>query len=275
VKPVKRGKMKATFYYNTTNWPDILNVPVSFSINDHKYIFNQTNDYNDVFYWKKRNTQGTRFKYLRYVNTYGSVRMDIDVKKQYGTLSLQSVNLEAYATNRTGYHSTRLQIGDLDVTVLPWYQGFVHQSGMRYEDDLLWMRDFLLVYDSVSRDQLMVRGIARYNAYTNTPLQPVMFPVALTVRGESINSTIPEFTRAGTATRTGNGTYTVTGPLQGKFTFSSGQFLLKQHAPFPFFTASYQSNCNIFVTLKLGDPVFFEKSIAVRAQSVQKNRISY
>ena len=273
VTPIKQGTMKATFYYNTTNQPNVLKVPVSFGIDAYKYVFNQTNDISDMFYWKK---QGTQYKYLQYINTFGIIRMNVDVKKQSGTLSLQKVNLEAFAvTNRTGYHSARLQIGDLDVTEVPWFVNFGHQSTMRYEDSFLWMRNFLLMYDKVSSDQLIVRGIAKYNAYTNKPAVTT-FPVTLIVRGESDNSTIPEFTRTGTATLAGVGTYNVTGELQGKFTFSSGQFWLKQHAPIsPPGAANYQSNCNIFVTIRLGAPPVYDETVAVRAKTVGKNRISY
>jgi len=268
--PTQKGNMKAQFFYNSPDRPDIIRVPVSFGINEYKYEFNQTNTIDDMFYWKK---QGTKYYYLRYLDAWGKVKMQVDVKQQRATLSIDRANLTAFSTNRTGFHATHLVIGDIVNDESPWFSSLTHQGTMGYSTNVFWVRNMSLTYNTGAGDRLVVRGIVKSSASpTNLP---TVFPMLLTFSGHGDVGPLELFTNVMTATWLAGGNYAVSGEMTGLVNFKTGRLSLQRRSPISSIAANYQTNVCFQLRLQCGASNEFDQTISARAKAVRRNRITY
>lgn len=274
LKPTQRGKLKTKFYYNSVEFPDILSSIVTLSFNEYTYVFNQTNDISDMFYWRRTSKVNGIYKYDRWIDKGGRVKMLINARQQWATVDMKGVNLLGLSTNRTGVHSVGLQIAGLQKTERLALVNYKHAGRMAYETNFFMVRSLNMRYNKGLADMFMLRFYAKYNYAEDLP---ATVPATFVVDGEGQVSSFTGLTfsvplqRQTTVTFAGQ-----EGPVRAVVNFKTGTgtLVFKKQA-LPITLAPSQSNMVFTVRATFGAPAVFDEQTSFRAAHVHVNNIRY
>ncbi|MCX7847406.1 MAG: hypothetical protein N2595_05210 [bacterium] len=274
LKPTQRGKLKAKFYYNSVEFPDILSSIVTLSFNEYTYVFNQTNDISDMFYWRRRSKLNGIYRYQRWMDKGGRVKMLINARKQWGTVDMKGVNLLALSTNRTGIHSLGLQISGMQKTERVKLVGYKHAGPMPYETNFFFVDGLTMRYNKGPADMLLIRFIAKYNAPQSLPNT---VPATFVVDGQGQVSSFSGLTFTVPMTRQTKVSFAgQSGPVRTMVNFKTGKgVMVYKKQALPITLAPMQTNMVFTVRATFGAPVVFDEQTAFRAGYVRPNYFRY
>lgn len=274
LRPTQRGKLQTTFYYNGVEFPDILTAIVTLSFNEYTYVFNQTNDISDMFYWRRISKVNGIYKYHRWMDNGGRIKMLINARQQWATVDMKGVNLLGLSTNRTGIHAIGVQIGGLKKTERLMLVNYGHADRMPYETNFFFVDTLTMRYNKGLADLFMMRFRAKYNYAEQLP---ATVPATVVVDGQGQVSTFTGLTfnvsllRQSKTAFAGEG-----GPLRMAVNFKTGAgtLVFKNH-PLPLTLAPSQSNMVFTVRATFGAPAVFDEQTSFRAAHVHVNNIRY
>jgi len=272
IKPRQMGTLRTTFSYNSTNWPNILTVPISLVVGGYTYVFNQTNDISDTFFWKRQSTN--QYKYKKIIQDVGLVKMTLNLRKQRVKIDMQQVNLLILnVTNRTGYHPVTIQIGTIASSEQPYFVNY-HRNGTRpYATNFFFVRTTQFKYGSATADRFALTGICKYNT---TATLPDTLDAMLTVSGQGTHSSFTNLLFYVPLARTGPQRYTFNdGTKAMMLNFQSGALTFRNVGQALPVLAPYQTNFNFHVMLELGGTGGFAQVTTYRARTVGKTSIQY
>jgi hypothetical protein len=272
IKPKQRGTLRTTFTYNSTNWPNVLAVPISLVVGGYTYVFNQTNDISDTFYWKRQSTN--QFKYKKIIQDNGLVQMNLNLRKQRVKIDMQQVNLLILSvTNRTGYHPVTIQIGGIESSEQPYFVNYQRNGTRPYSSNFFLVRSTKLKYNSATADRFMLTGICKYN---DAGTLPDTVNAIITVSGQGTISSFAGLTFNVPLARTGTQRYKYNdGTKAMSLNFQSGALSFRNTgAALPIAMATHQTNFNFKVELNLAGGGFTEAT-TYRAKSVGPTVITY
>lgn len=274
LKPTQHGKLKTTFYYNSVEFPDILSSMVTLSFNEYTYVFNQTNDISDMFYWRRTSKVNGIYKYDRWIDKGGRVKMLINARQQWGTVNMKGVNLLGLSTNRTGVHAVGLQIAGLQKTERLKLVKYKHAGRMSYETNFFMVRSLSMRYNKGPADMFMLRFYAKYNYPEQLPAN---VPATFVVDGHGGVSSFSGLTFNVPLERQTKVTFAgQQGPVRAVVNFKTGTgTLVFKNQPLPITLAPSQSNMVFTVRATFGAPIVFDEETSFRAAHVQANTIRY
>lgn len=272
LKPKQHGSLKAKFYYNSEEFPDILSSIVTLSFNEYTYVFNQTNDVSDMFYWRRKSKANGIYRYERWMDKGGRVRMHINARQQWGTVNMKGVNLLALSTNRTGIHSIGLQISGMHKTERVKLVNYRHAGRMPYETNFFFVEGLNMRYNNGANDFLLMRFIAKYNSPESLPgTVPAQFVIdgqgaVSSFSGLTFNVPLSRLTKV---TFAGEG-----GPIRAVVNFKTGKgWVMYRKQALPVSLAPMQSNMVFTVQARFGG--VFDEQTSFRAAYVRPNNIRY
>jgi hypothetical protein len=275
IKPKQKGTLRATFSYNSTNWPDLLEEPVSLSVGGYKYIFNQTNDISDNFFWKRPNKH--QYNYKQIIQNVGLVKMNLNLRTQRAKVSMQQVNLlilQIPVSNRTDFFPVSLQIGPVESSEDPYFKNYQRNGTRPYSNNFFFVRTTKLKYGSATQDRFQMTGICKYNAYTSLP---ATVNATLTAAGEGAVSSFAGLVFNVPLARMNQNLYAYNdGTKSMTINFQTGALSFRNVGqPLPITMAQYQTNFNFMVNLQLSDAGGFSELTTYRAKTVSRNTIQY
>jgi len=273
IRPRQMGTLRTTFSYNSTNWPNVLTVPISLVVEGYTYVFNQTNDISDTFFWKRQGTN--QFNYKQIIQNVGLVKMNLNLRRQRVKIAMQQVNLLILnVTNRTGYHPVTLQIGGIESSEAPYFVNYQRNGTRPYASDFFFVRTTKLKYASATSDSFMLTGICKYNA--PGPL-PDTINATITVSGQGTISSFADLIFTVPLARTGSQRYTFNdGTKAMSLNFQSGALSFHNVGQaLPITMAPHQTNFNFNVKLNLGGDGGFSQTTTYRARTVGNTTIQY
>lgn len=275
ISPRQHGSLRAHCFYNATSVVDVLTSPIALSVAGYSYVFNETNDIKDTFYWKKESK--IRWKYYKLVEYSGSVKMQLNLRQQSADFTFKNVNLLILnVTNRTGYHPVTLTIGDIKTVETPYFVNWNRGGWRPYANDLLYVRGATMRYNSPGADRIVMNGICKYNAYTNLP-GTVVAHVLIEGEGQVSGNMLPLDIPL-QLSRVGPDRFVQKGPdSSAAFNFKNGRFNLRRvRTTFDTGLADTQTNFNFSVTITIGDgDGSFNENVGFRAKDVRNRMIIY
>lgn len=274
LKPTQRGKLKTKFYYNHVEFPDILSSIVTLSFNEYTYVFNQTNDISDMFYWRRISKVNGIYKYDRWIDKGGRVRMLINARQQWASVDMKAVNLLGLSTNRTGMHAIGLQIAGLQKTERLKLVNYKHAGRMPYETNFFMVRALSMRYNKGPSDMFMLRFCAKYNYAEQLPAS---VPATFVVDGQGGISSFSGLTFNVPLQRHTKVTFAgQAGPVRATVNFKTGTGrLVFNKQALPVTLAPSQSNMIFSVRARFGAPAVFDEQTSFRAARVHVNNIRY
>lgn len=273
IRPKQQGMLKTTFSYNSTNRPDILTVPISLVVGGYKYVFNQTNDISDTFYWKRQNKHQYKYDKIIDASMGGRVKMSVNLLRQRVQINMQGVNLLVLnVTNKTGYHPVSVQIGTVESSEVPYFVNYHRRGFQPYASDFFLVRTTKFKYNSATADRFILTGICKYNA---SGTLPDTITAIITVSGQGAISSFTDLIFTVPLARTGPQSYAFNdGTRVMALNFQSGALSFRTIGqPLPVL-ASYQTNFNFRVNLDL-NAGGFSQATTYRARTVGANVITY
>ncbi|MCX7002141.1 MAG: hypothetical protein NTV22_02570 [bacterium] len=273
IGPKQQGMLKTTFSYNSTNRPDILTVPISLVVEGYKYVFNQTNDISDTFYWKRQNKNQYKYDKIIDASMGGRVKMSVNLLRQRVQINMQGVNLLVLnVTNKTGYHPVSVQIGAVESSEVPYFVNYHRRGFQPYASDFFLVRTTKFKYNSATADRFILTGICKYNAAGTLP---DTINAIITVSGQGAISSFADLIFTVPLARTGPQSYAFNDGIRVmSLNFQSGVMSFRTIGqPLPVL-ASYQTNFNFRVNLDL-NAGGFSQATTYRARTVGANVITY
>jgi len=272
LKPTQRGKLKTKFYYNSVEFPDILSSIVTLSFNEYTYVFNQTNDISDMFYWRRISKPNGIYKYDRWIDKGGRVQMVINARRQWATVNMKGVNLLGLSTNRTGVHTVGLQISQMQKSERVKFVNYKHAGRMGYETNFFYVRALFMRYGRGPADTLTMRFIAKHHEPESLPAS---LPATFVVDGVGGVSSFSGLTFNVPLARQGKGTFAgKQGFVHAVVNFKSGKGKLtysKQALPI----SLTPSQSNMIFTVRAVFGAAFDEQSSFRAGYVRANTIKY
>ncbi len=274
ISPKQHGMIKTKFYYNSVEFPDILSSIVTLSFNEYTYVFNQTNDISDMFYWRRTHKINGIYKYDNWIDRGGRVKMLINTRRQWADVHLKGVNLLGLSTNKTGVHTVSVQISDMQKAEHVYFVNYSHAGRMPYDTNFFMVRALQMRYNKGLADMFYMRFICKYNYYLDLP---EMVPATFVVDGVGGVSEFTGLTFFVPLMRQNKTTFTgQEGPVRATVNFKTGtgSLVFKKQA-LPIEIAPYQSNFVFTVRAIIGEPQVFDEQTSLRASHIHANRMSY